>query len=102
MPWDMTGSIALGIVIGYISMMFVVRSVKTDATFPNLAGFVGVMVSGAAVQFIADRIGNNSANFGQYATGLGIGFVLYLVLYRIGGFPTLYPLSGSPRAAATQ
>lgn len=85
MNWAIAGSIALGVVVGYISMMFIVRAVKEPrgATVKNLTAFLGVFVSGTVVQFLTSQMGADKTNFAQYAVGLVIGLGLYILLWFI-------------------
>ena len=97
MDWAAIGSISLGIVIGYISMFFITRT--TDFSPTNLAAFIGVMIGGAAIEFLADQIEAKAANYGLYAFGLLAGLVAYVVIYwlRNGHGPTILGMSlGGP------
>jgi hypothetical protein len=85
MDWATAGSIALGIFVGYVAMMFITRAVKTDATAKNFAAFLAVILAGTVVQFLTSQMGADATNFAQYAVGLGIGFILYLILYAVSG-----------------
>jgi hypothetical protein len=103
--FDTIGAIAIGLIVGYVSMMFIVRAVVTDPTAANLAKFLGVILAGTAVKYGLSQLSDgDDGRYGEYATGLGIGFVVYLVLYAIGHwgsggnggnggpFPTINPL----------
>ena len=86
--WALIGSISLGIVVAFLAWWFVTR--QTDFSAANLAAFVAVLVAGTAVEFLADEMGAKRANYGQYAFGLLIGTVAYVVLNWIKhGFPPM-------------
>ena len=74
------GSLAIGFVIGVISMFFVSKA--TDTTPGNLAAFIGVILGGAALEFVLDNFGGKTANYALYAVGLAIGIVFYTIFYR--------------------
>jgi hypothetical protein len=77
------GACAIGIVVAYISMMFITRAVETDSTAKNLAAFIGVLLGGTAVAFLTNKIGADSNQFGEYGIGLAIGLGLYVIVYWI-------------------
>jgi ABC-type uncharacterized transport system permease subunit len=92
--WGTIGGFMLGLFLGYAAMMYMVRAVKLHPTPANFGGFVAVVLSGAVVAFLADRLGADSRIYGAYATGLGAGFILYLIMYIVGGptrSPTILP-----------
>jgi hypothetical protein len=91
MTWAGVGAAVIGIVVAYISMMFITRAVEKDASATHLAGFIAVLFGGTVVEFLASKIGANPTQFAQYGIGLGIGFLLYVILYWIAhhGPPTL-------------
>lgn len=91
MNWAVAGSIALGVIVMYVAMMYITRDVEKHSGFSNLAAFIGVIIGGTVVQYLTSKMGANATNFAQYAVGLGAGFALYLVAYalRHGGLPTI-------------
>ena len=95
MSWEIAGGLAIGLMLGYVAMMYITRAVKKDATAKSFASFVAVILAGTAVTFLADRLGADSNIYGAYGVGFGLGFILYLILYRLGGpsrSATLFPL----------
>jgi hypothetical protein len=65
MNWAVAGSIILGVIVMYISMMFITRDVEKNSSVANLAAFIGVLLTGTVVQFLTSRIGANATNFAQ-------------------------------------
>ena len=95
MPANATGwaCLVLGIVVIYLTMMFVTRYLKSDANAKpgNLAKFLGIFLSGTVIGFLTAQLGAQAKEFAWYAIGLGVGLVIYVVLYAIntgGVFPT--------------
>jgi hypothetical protein len=85
------GAAFIGIVVAYISMMFITRAVEKDASAVHLAAFIAVLFGGTVVEFLTSKIGANKDQFAQYGIGLGIGFFIYVILYWIAhhGPPTV-------------
>ena len=81
MDWALVGSVALGIVVAYVALYFMTRFSRF--TPMGLATFIGILIGGTAIEFLADRLDAKKANFGAYAVGLLAGLLLYVVLYWI-------------------
>src|SRR5437667_9178398 len=77
------GAAVIGIVVAYISMMFITRAVEKDASAAHLAGFIAVLFGGTVLEFLTSKIGANASQFAEYGIGLGIGFLIYVIFYWI-------------------
>lgn len=95
--WETIGGFLLGLFLGYAAMMYMVRAVKVAPSPANFGAFVAILLSGTVLSFLADKLGADTHIYGAYATGLGAGFILYLIMWFAGGptrSPTLLPLRG--------
>jgi hypothetical protein len=59
-------------------------------TLRALTGVLALLFSGVVVTFLVNRLQVNATGYRQYAFGLLVGRVLYLVLHRLstGRWPT--------------
>lgn len=71
------GSICIGIVICYFTMIFVIRF--KDYTVIGLSGIVTIIVGGAVLDFLQ----KGSFNFWYYSIGAFVGLVIYQIIYII-------------------
>jgi hypothetical protein len=87
MPGNATAwaCLGLGVVIMYLTLMFVTRFLKSDANAKpgNLAKFLAIFLSGTVVGFLTAQLGAGAKEFAWYAIGLVVGFAAYLVFYFI-------------------
>ena len=88
MNWIAAGSVAVGIVAGYIAWFWMTRFQAPAFTVVGLGKFLVVLFGGAAVDFVIHSLQVSADGAGQYAVGLLAGSVLYWVSYFIRwGFP---------------
>jgi hypothetical protein len=71
------GSICIGIVICYFTMIFVTRF--NDYTVIGLSGIVTIIIGGTVLDFLQ----KGSFNFWYYSIGVFVGLVIYQIIYTI-------------------
>lgn len=81
--WAGMGSLGLGVFVGFVSF-FMIRS-STERTPLVLGEWLGVILGGVVVDFIGDKLAGTATTFGQYASGLPVGLVLYIIVALLSG-----------------
>jgi hypothetical protein len=81
--WTGLGSLGLGVFVGFISF-FMIRT-STERTPLVLGEWLGVILGGVVIDFIGDKLAGTATTFGQYASGLPIGLILYIIVALISG-----------------
>lgn len=82
------GAFFLGFVLGFLVTLFATRI--TTHTIEGLVALVGIL-GGVTVVGLLDKLRGGRAAISWYLIGLGIGFVLYIVLAVAGLLPKLFP-----------
>jgi hypothetical protein len=81
--WQGLGSLGLGLFVGYIAFFMIKNS---TARSPLVLGqWLAVVLGGVVIDFIGDKLVGTSTTFGQYAAGLAIGLVLYIIVAILTG-----------------
>jgi hypothetical protein len=83
LDWSGLGSLGLGVFVGYVAFFMIKRSTAmTPAVFGQ---WLAVILGGVVADFIGDKLAGSASTFGQYAAGLALGLILYILVAIVTG-----------------